>query len=88
MHCVYFLAFDQIGHHLVIETYQGLAHDFNRTLEGDESVWEVKRLVVGGYTAGEWAALEPAKSWDMGCNYTVYTNRTSAMGRRTRIGLH
>lgn len=56
-HCVYFLALDQIGHHFILETHQGLARMYQSYVKDRITLGETDIVIkVTGYTAGEWVA--------------------------------
>ena len=61
-HCVYFCQFDQIAHHLVLETYAGRARLFQSYIL-TEMTTECGMLEKIGYTALEWANGRPNPDW-------------------------
>lgn len=79
-HCIYFLSADQIGHHLVFETYQGAARVFQSSVKARVTSTSGAEHFVGCarvcllsvapchalcmYSAAEWSATEPIGTWD------------------------
>jgi hypothetical protein len=63
-HCVYFLALDQIGHHFILETHQGLARMYQSYIKDKMTLGDTDMVMnVTGYTAGEWVAKKPNAAW-------------------------
>jgi len=63
-HCVYFIALDQIGHHFILETHQGLARMFQSYVKDNITLGESNVVLnVTGYTAGEWVRKESNAAW-------------------------
>jgi hypothetical protein len=61
MHCVYYLYLDHIGHHLILETFEGKARVFQSFVKYLFNMNE--KVALGGYSAKEWTSTKPDPCW-------------------------